>query len=166
VPQLVLPASGTLLVIIPLSGRTGLMVTPYSARGLTQTLEQIGDASNIERDVNGMLHDISPPWMKQYTSTITCKDNNTPIMNRAWRGLICEVHCAAELNYETPDVADRPMVSGSLRSETYPDGSTVWFYRPVLIMMVMDIKRNFGEWSAEQQWRIDLQEVSQPIGFN
>jgi hypothetical protein len=162
-----LQSQGTLLIITPLSGSgTGLTITPFSARGLTQTLEQVGDPSNIRRDVNGMLHDISPSWIKQYTSTVICKDNNVPVMNRAWRGQVVEVQCCAELNYYPGDTPNRPEVSGSFRSETYPDGSTVNFFRPILIMMVMDIKRNFGEWAAEEQWRIELQELNQPAGYN
>jgi hypothetical protein len=163
----ILDNRGTLLVITPLSGSGGLTITPYSARGLTQTLEQIGDTSNIERDVNGFLHDISPPWMHQYSSTITCKDVFTPVMNQAWRGMLCQVDCACELNYVTGGTPDRPIVTGSSRTETYADGviSSVTFYRPSLIMMVLDIKRNFGEWPAEEQWRVELQEYAQPAGY-
>jgi hypothetical protein len=153
---------GTLLNIIPLSGgANGLTLTPYSARGLTQTYKQIlAPDAVLERDVNGVMHDLSPPWAKQYTSTISCTDGQTPCLNDAWRGAIVEVWCCAELNYVTGGTPDRPVVSGSTRVD-----GPITFFRPILIMRVIDIDASFREWAAEWQWRIQLEENQHPTGF-
>jgi hypothetical protein len=39
--------NGTLLVITPLSGATALQLTPYAARGLTQTYEPIKPTNGV-----------------------------------------------------------------------------------------------------------------------
>ncbi len=148
----------TLLQIIPLSGAQGLVLTPYSTRGASQTLRQIGQNNqNIRRSVLGSLVNLTPPWFQQYASTITCTDNNAPCLDDAWRGQICEVHCAAELNYPDTGTPHRQEVSGSSRQEGH-----IIFYRPILIMMVMDIDPKFIEYEGEWAWRIDLEEAELP----
>jgi hypothetical protein len=148
----------TLLQIIPLSGAQGLVLTPYAMRGGSQTLRQIGQNNqNIRRTVIGTLVNLTPPWFQQYASTITCSDANTPCLDDAWRGQVCEVHCAAELNYPDTGSAHRNVVSGSERQEGH-----IIFYRPVLIMMIMDIEPKFMEWEGQWTWRVDFEEVGLP----
>jgi hypothetical protein len=66
------------------------------------------------------------------------------------------VDCAVELCYRTgnPGSPYRPAVSGS----TYTQGAFT-FYRPVLTMMVRDVKHTFDEWKHNNGWELDLEEV-------
>ena len=159
--------NNTLLVITPLSGADGLILTPYSARGLTQTLEPISGTMGgghvlgtwIRESTNGELINLTYAPFKKYQSVISCRDQETPCLDNAWKGEIVQVDCAAELNYLTSSGSpNRPVVSGSDR--TTDDGFT--FYRPQLIMMVIDIRNSFAEYEAETQWSVDLREVSAP----
>jgi hypothetical protein len=147
----------TLLVITPLSGAQGLELTPYAARGLSQTIKQIGDASNIRRTVIGNLVNAAPPWFKQYSTTIVCRDMNTPCLDDAFRGEIVEIQCAAELNYGAGGTAHRQQVSGSSRTE-----GTITFYRPILICMIKDIDPTFEEYEGYWSWRVEAEEVGLP----
>ena len=64
----------TLLVI------SGDGVAPYSARGLTQTLEVIAEAAVVARSVNGALVNLSPPQFRKFKSTISCTDVASPAL--------------------------------------------------------------------------------------
>jgi hypothetical protein len=150
--------TNTLLVLIPVSGQTAPVLQKYAVRGATQTLKQIGDSSNVRRTVDGRLVDLTPPWFKQYASTVTCRDINSPCLDDAWRGVICEVHCAVELSYISGGSPTRPEVSGSSRI----DELGITYYRPILMMMVLDIEDSFAEWESEYNWKIELQEVALP----
>lgn len=158
------PGDPTFLVITPLSGRTALTLTPYSARGLMQTLEPItsiqGSGGNalgtlIRRDINGNLVDLTFPQFRKYASTITCNDQDTPAMDGAFLGEIVQVDCAAELNY--------PTLGGSPQRTEVPSSSRTeglfTFYRPRLLMMITGIKRSWDEWGAVNSWTISLQEI-------
>jgi len=147
----------TLLQIIPLSGSQGLELTPYAARGLTQTIRQIGDASNIKRTVIGTLVNATPPWFKQYSTTITCRDTNAPCLDDAFRGEVVEIHCAGEFNYPVGGSPHRAQVSGSSRQEGH-----IMFYRPILICMIKDIEPNFEEYEGYWSWRVEAEEVGLP----
>jgi hypothetical protein len=78
----------------------------------------------------------------------------TPSLDDAWIGVICEVGCAFEFNYVTGGVPQHPVVSGSTRFE-----GSVTFYRPLLTMMVTNIKAGFQEWAAHYDWTVDLEEI-------
>jgi hypothetical protein len=158
--------NGTLLTITPLSGSTALMLTPYSARGLTQALEPItGTSFNenvmgslIRETINGETINLIPSWMQKYQSTVTCTDQETPCMDNAWLGLIVQVDCAVELNYLTGSGGPyRPVVSGSEREEGH-----FTFYRPQLIMMITGIRNSFAEWEADYQWQLQMRETQIP----
>jgi hypothetical protein len=156
-------AGPTLLTITPLSGSSAFTLTPYSARGLTQTLEPIsstgasgGNAMGtwLKRDINGNLVNLAYPQFQKYASTITCRDTETPSFDDAWIGATVQVDCACELNYLTGGSPARPPVSGSERTE-----GDYTFYRPSLTMMVAEIKNSFAEWEAEYAWQLSLFEV-------
>ncbi len=150
--------NNTLLTIIPLSGGTGLIVTPWSARGLSQTFKQVGSGGqNIRRTVIGTTVNLTPPWFHQYATTIRCSDVTKPTFDGTWRGQDFEVHCAGELEYEVGGTAQRPVVSGSERTE----GHTV-YYRPVLFCMLIDFEMTFREYEGFWDWRIDLEENGLP----
>lgn len=149
------PDSPTLLVITPISGGEGPQLTPYSARGLTQTYQQIAmDGDTVDRDINGNLVDLTYPQFRKYRVTVTCKDGTTPAFDGAWRGMIVEVACAFEFSYRTGFAPQRPEVSGSSRTE-----GDFTYYRPLLTCRVMDIRNGLEEYQAEYAWQIDLEEI-------
>ena len=152
----------TLLSFAAESGHA-LTLTPFAARGVTQTLEPIATVNGdgraagtfIRRDINGFLINMFPVQLRKYQSTVTCRDVETPALDDAWLGQIISVACAAELNYLTAGgTPARPEVSGS----SYVEGAFT-FYRPLLTMMVMDIKSSFAEYPHTYSWEIVLQEV-------
>lgn len=139
----------TLLVI------TGAAIAPYSARGLTQTLEPIEAAANLRRTINGTLRDISASQMRKYKSTVTGKDNNAPAFGGVWPGKVVTVDCVAELCFLTAGGApERPAVPGSVRT----DGDFT-FYRPRLVMRVVAFSSSLEEWRADCSWSLQLEEV-------
>lgn len=152
-----LDTTGTLLVITPVANTAGGVspeLTPYSARGLTQSLEPIA-SGNQRRTINGELIDLTPEQFRKYQSTITCTDQVTPALDGAYLGQTVTVECVAELAFRTiGGSASRPIVSGSARI----DGDFT-FYRPELTMIVKSIQLAHEEWNASYAWQIDLEEV-------
>lgn len=161
----ILQPNNTLLLITPLSGGSELVLTPYSARGLTQTLEPVagpgagGSALGtwLRESTNGELLDLSYPWFRKLQSVISCSDTNTPCLDEAWMGQLCLVDCACERNYPTGGSPARPEVSGSSRVE-----GAITFYRPQLTMRITGIKSTFAEYKADYSWQIDLREAFPP----
>jgi len=156
-----LPAQeNTLLVLI------GPGMPPYSARGVSQSLEPIEQSSQAKRTVNAELIDLSAAQFRKYRSTITCKDQQAPAFDGVFPGLILTVHCVKELAVrheadtenptELPTDVDlgRLAVPGSVRQA---DGFI--FYRPVLEMMVISCPQEVEEWEAEEGWSLELEEV-------
>lgn len=148
----------TLLTITPLSGFDGPSLTPYSARGLSQTLDQIIEnpmGSQIRRSINGTLIDLTYDQFRKYKSSITCTDQETPAFDIAKQGQIVQVDCAAELSYLTAGgTPQRSVVAGSSRVE-----GDYTFYRPSLTMMVIAFRTDFQEWESRYQWTLELQEL-------
>lgn len=150
-PENVLPSGADTLLTI--SGFGNML---YQARGLTQTLEVIQEASDLDRSVNGTLVDLSNPVFRKYRSKITCTDVDAPPLDNVWPGMIVEVQCAVSLCYPTgnPGSPARNEVSGA----SYTQGSFT-FYRPVLKMRVMTLSQSFEEWKADLAWVLQLEEV-------
>lgn len=142
-----LPNAFTLLTI------TGIGVAPYSARGLKQTLAPVQAASQNRRTINGTLVNTAVTQFRKYKSTISGSDQLSPALAGIWPGMTVTVECIVELasGSGTPD---RTAVSGSSRTE---EGFT--YYRPVLIMKVMDYSIESDEWGAQVSWKLDLEEV-------
>ena len=143
------PNSFTLLRMI------GIGVPPYSARGLKQTLEPIGQASNLKRTVNGSLHDISFSGFQKYQSTISGSDQRPPNFDGKWPGKIVTIDCIAELSY-TPDEGEtrqRPAVPGSERVEGAHN-----VYRPRLEMLIVNFSTDKDEYDCITGWSLDLEE--------
>lgn len=142
----------------------GMGITPYSARGLQQTLAPIDAAKQYRRTVNGKLVDLSDEAFRKYVSTITGSDQEPPAFGDRWPGMVLTVDCIAELSLlgvttEEPTTEgteqgfDRPFVPGSIRTA---DGFT--FYRPRLVMVITDLTMNFNEWGAVTDWTLALEE--------
>ncbi len=142
-------ADETLLVITP----TG--VPPFSARGLTQTLEPIEAADQSRRTVNGDLVDVSDVAFRKFRSIISCVDQDVPALNGIWPGAAVTVECVAELAYLTSGgPADRTVVAGSSRVD-----GLFTFYRPQLSMLITGFEVSVDEYGAEIGWTLQLDEV-------
>jgi hypothetical protein len=137
----------TLLVI------SGIGFSPYAARGLTQTLQPIEQAKQLRRTASGKLVDVSVEQFRKYRSTIACTDQRAPAIDGIWPGMVVTVSCIAELSHPVGGTPSRPVVSGSLREE---DGYV--FYRPILVMRVLDIGPSTDEFAAEVAWTLELEE--------
>jgi hypothetical protein len=142
-------ANETLLVISIVG------VAPFSARGLTQTLEPIAAALKQRRTVNGALVNLAPKQFQKYKSKITCHDMMAPAIDGVFPGLVVTVDCVAELSYLTATgTPQRPVVAGS----SYVMGDFTW-YRPSLTMMMGPLTESVDEYGAAVAWSVDLEEV-------
>ncbi|MFL9499234.1 hypothetical protein ACJMQP_04170 [Rhodopseudomonas palustris] len=134
---------------------SGPGVAPYSARGLTQTLDPISAAASLRRTINARLVDLSRPEFRKYTSTVSCKDHVAPALDGIFPGDEVTVDCAAELSFRTgAGSASRPIVPGSLRT----DGAYS-YYRPRLHMKVVSYTTQTDEWGCVVSWTLVLEEV-------
>ncbi len=134
---------------------TGAAITPYSARGVSQTLDPIQQAGNLRRTVNGTLVDLSVAELRKYQSRVSCRDLDVPALDGVWPGDLVTVDCVAELSYATSGgTPSRTVVSGS--SRTVGDFT---FYRPQLSMRIVGISAQFDEYGAEVGWSLDLEEA-------
>jgi hypothetical protein len=147
------------LLMIPEMG-----VPPYSARGITQSIEPIAASASLERTVNGRLVNLAPPQFQLYRSKISCEDQDPPNSDGFWPGSVVTVYCVTELGVPPGGAAaTRPMVPGSQRT----DGQGNNFYRPILSMMITKpIQVEREEWAASARWQMELEEVGPPPGFN
>lgn len=149
---------------ITLLALNAIGIPPYSARGLSQTLTPIEQATSMRRTVNGTLVDLSVSQMRKFASSITGADMDPPAFDGVWPGLQLQVDCLPELCFETTTESEegtetdeafaRPAVPGSIR---HADGFT--FYRPRLTMMVTGFNVNRNEWGAVTDWTLNLEEV-------
>lgn len=130
----------------------------YQARGLSQTLEPISAATQLERTINGTLVDISAAQFRKYQSKISApSDVNAPPLDGVFPGMLVTVECAVGLAYFTSGgngPHHRTPVSGS----TYTEGAYT-FYRPVLEMRIRTLETHFDEWKNVVGWTLDLEEV-------
>lgn len=137
---------------------SGIGVPPFSARGLTQTLEPIAESVQLRRTINGALKDLSLPQFQKYKSTITGTDQNPPACDGVWPGKVIDVQCIAELTFETGSDgeggAGRLVVEGS----AYEEGDFT-IYRPKLRMRVTGFSSNKDEYGATTTWSMTLEEV-------
>jgi hypothetical protein len=144
-----LSATGTLLVISTFGA------PPFSARGLSQTLEPIAQALNVRRTVNGRLVNLTPTQFLKYKSKITCNDMLAPAIDGVFPGALVTIDCVAELAYRTVGgTPQRTIVDGSSRIE-----GDFTYYRPRLDMMVITFSTQQDEWGAAVSWSIDLEEA-------
>lgn len=140
---------GTELVI------SGPGMPRYAARGLTQSLDPIDAAAVLARTVNGELLNFAAPEFKKYKSTISCTDVEGPAFDALWPGDVLTVDCAKELAYLTiTGTPARPVVEGSERVV-----HDYTYYRPQLVMRVMNYTAQQDEYGHTTQWQLELEEV-------
>lgn len=134
----------------------GIGVHPYSARGLSQTLEPIDAQAHIERTVNGELIDFGYDPMKKYKSTISGSDVRPPAVDGVWAGKIVTVNCIATISH--------PEYVGFGREPVNYDDAVIMeqgfiTYYPRLRMMVMGFSIDQDEFGAVVGWKMDLEEI-------
>jgi hypothetical protein len=141
--------SDTLLAI------SGPGVGPYSARGLTQTLDPIPQALQQRRNVNGALRDLSIPEFRKYKSTVSCNDTLPPAFDGWMPGLPVTVDCVAELSYKTiGGTPSRAVVPGS----EFVEGEYT-YYRPRLNMMTGELTMQRDEYQRVVAWTATFEEI-------
>lgn len=133
---------------------SGLGISPYAARGLTQTLNPIDQSKDLRRTINGELIDFSSELFRKYASVISGSDQEPPGVSGVWPGRQVEVECIAELYCLVGGTAERPIVAGSERMS-----GAYTYYRPVLSMRVLEFNQSFDEWGAQVSWSLALEEV-------
>lgn len=129
---------------------------PYSLRGITEQIELIPQATNLRRDVNGVLHDVGSPDFRQYRITVQCRDQQSPGLDDVWPGRELTMHAASEFSTQGASDSDgfaRPPVSGSVRTE----GDFI-FYRPIFLVKVIEYRTEFEEYEAGLSWELVLEE--------
>jgi len=133
-------------------------VNPYSARGLRGTLGPIDAAkgdNKLRRTVNGTLVSIAAPQMWKYRLEVQGNDVAPAALDGLWVGMQATVDCHVELAFLTAGgSASRPMVPGSERF----DGDYT-YYRPQLLMLIVELQTSTDEWAASVSWSMTLEEV-------
>jgi hypothetical protein len=134
---------------------SGVGMSPYAARGLTQTLNSIEQARDLRRTINGELIDFSVEQFRKYASVISGGDQMPPGVAGIWPGREVQLECIAELYYLTAGgTAERPVAAGSVRIE-----GPYTYYRPVLNMRILDFSQSFDEWNVQVSWSLTLEEI-------
>lgn len=135
---------------------SGIGVPPYSARGLTQSLAPIAEATQIRRTINGASKDLAAPQFRKYKTTIASgpahTDFHPPAVSGVWPGKVIVVDCIAELCYPTGGTPEREVV------ETWQVGDFT-FYRPRMTFRVLTYSVGKDEYGAENSWTMDMEEV-------
>jgi hypothetical protein len=133
----------------------GMGVPPYSARGLSQTLEPIDAQQHIVRTINGNLLDLGYEPFQKYKSTISGKDVEPPACDGVWAGKVVFVDCIVELSVQAIAPLGRdPVDYDAVR---VVKGFTI--YRPRLVMMVFHFSLDQDEYGRAIGWKLDLEEV-------
>ena len=134
---------------------SGVGMSPYAARGLTQTLDPIDQSKDLRRTINGELVDFSIEQFRKYASVISGSDQMPPGVAGIWPGRDVQVECIAELyDVTVGGSAERSIVLGSEHIE-----GPYTYYRPVLNMRVIDFNQSFDEWDAQVNWSLTLEEI-------
>jgi hypothetical protein len=150
------PSITTLLDII-VAAPPAPGINPYSARGLRGVLRPIDLAqgnNKLARTVNGTLISIGAAQMQKYQLQVQGDDQAPPALEGLWCGQTVTVFCHTELARRTGDTATRPAVAGSSRVE-----GNYTYYRPQLIMRVVEWEQELSEWEANYRWSLTLEEI-------
>lgn len=63
----------------------------WAVRGITVTLEPIEQAISLARDCRGELVDISLAQFQKYRFSITCTDQDAPVLTDVWPGKVINI---------------------------------------------------------------------------
>jgi hypothetical protein len=69
----------------------------WAVRGITMTLEPIGQAAALARDCRGFLADVSLAQFRQYKVSISCTDHEAPQLTGIWPGQDVTIVCVPGL---------------------------------------------------------------------
>jgi hypothetical protein len=141
----------------------GIDLPPFSARGITQSLEPIEQATYMERTIDGELDDLSLPQFRKYRSTIRGVTPHTPALDGVWPGQEVVVDCIKELSYRVPEGEDAEETLGDNAERTpVPDSIRILAgfvrYRPRLTMLLRSIRTEREEWGGPESWTLDFEE--------
>lgn len=133
-------------------------VPEYSARGLKGTLRPIDAAQGLDklrRTVNGTLISVAAPQMWKYRLEAAGDDMDPPALDGLWVGMQVLVNCHVEIGRHTASGSlERTAVPGSVRTE-----GAFTFYRPQLLMLVVEYQIERAEWEDRVSWSLALEEV-------
>lgn len=130
-------------------------MSPFSVRGINQSLDLISAALNFRRTVNGKLIKISPPQFTKYKTSVTCTDMDSPAITGRALGAVVVFDSVVELSYVTLGGLgpERAVVLGSERIQ-----GDLTFYRPQMTMIIISVSVNKNEWGASVSYQIDMEE--------
>lgn len=125
------------------------LIPLYSARGLSQTLEPIDAAVQVDYDVNGEAMDLSWEQFRKYKSEVSCTDVEQPAFDGVWPGEELVIDCVKEMAYRTGALGApfRTIVPDSSRIE-----GSFTFYRPRLTMVFLGFAGSLDEYAADVRW--------------
>lgn len=146
---------------------TGMGVPPYSARGLTQTLQPIDAAAVLRRTINGTLLDLSDSAFRKFASTISGSDVAPPACDGVWPGKVLTVDCIPRLSLLDPATGTTTetiteltaLLSRTPVPSTIVQANGFITYRPRLTLMVTGYTQSAEEWTAGVTWSMTLEEV-------
>lgn len=105
----------------------GGIIAPFSDRDISETIQPIGEASNLRRTINGRLISVSNPNYKKYRVSVTGKDIHVPAFDGIWPGEALEVVPAASMSYH----AKRPSGGFLTAPGVHPDAVEVIVNRQI-----------------------------------
>ena len=146
------PLNGSDSTLLKISG---VGMSPYAARGLTQTLNPIEQAKDLRRTINGELIDFSVEQFRKYASVISGNDQMPPGVAGVWpgRGRPGRMRRRALLPHRgRKRRAARGGGLGAHRGSVHllPTGAE---------MRVVDFSQSFDEWDAQVSWSLTLEEI-------
>ena len=106
----------------------------YAVRGITMTLEPIGQAASLARDCRGELVDISLAQFRQYKVAITCTDHEAPELVDVWPGQDITITCIPGLG---EDITGDPLT---------------------ILAKVTTWNTSRDEWAAEVAWQLEAEQ--------
>jgi len=93
--------------------------------------------------------------MWKYRLEVQGDDQAPAALDQLWVGMQATVDCHVELAFLTAGgSASRPMVPGSARIE-----GDYTYYRPQLLMLIVELETSRDEWGASVSWSMTLEEV-------
>lgn len=131
-------------------------VPPFSARGLTQTLEPIAAAAVMRRDINGNLRNVADPVMRKYKSKISGSDIEPPALDGIMPGALLRVGCVSTLQFPIGGAADRDVVPDSIVED---EETGFAYYRPYIDFVLMNYSIQRDEYEDKVTWSVDLEEA-------
>lgn len=124
-------------VIIPatLMSIDGIDFEDWAVRGIKMSLQPI-DNGELVRDCNGNLRDITIDSHRKYAISISCTDQDAPILTNVWRGKQIELSCIPGLGVDNN-------TGGTLTINALVTGWTT----------------NRDEYGASTDWQLDAEQI-------